>query len=235
MNLKDELSGIAASAGAAFFGISDLSPAREAIAAQGGAQIASFPQAISLGISLLNAIVDRLPDREQPAVAMNYLHHGYDLINDRLDHLSSRVAGQIQEAGYRALPIPASQIVDEAALLGAFSHKIAAHLAGLGWVGKSCLLITPQVGPRVRWATVLTDAPLIPAARPMGPRCGDCRECVDICPVAAFTGRPFCASEPREARYDAFLCDAYFESMDPEVAACGLCLYICPFGRRHSE
>ena len=41
-----------------------------------------------------------------------------------------------------------------------FSNKLAAHLAGLGWIGKSCLLITPQVGPRVRWVSVLTEAPL---------------------------------------------------------------------------
>ncbi len=33
-------------------------------------------------------------------------------------------------------------------------------MAGLGRIGKSCLLITPEAGPRVHWATVLTDAPM---------------------------------------------------------------------------
>jgi epoxyqueuosine reductase QueG len=33
-------------------------------------------------------------------------------------------------------------------------------LAGLGWIGKSCSLISPHFGPRLRLVTVLTNAPL---------------------------------------------------------------------------
>ncbi|MCK9565162.1 MAG: hypothetical protein M0Q43_03825 [Methanothrix sp.] len=63
-----------------------------------------------------------------------------------------------------------------------FSHKLAAHMAGLGWIGKSCLLITPEAGPRVRWASVLTDAPMKATGYAMAERCGECRKCVDVCP-----------------------------------------------------
>jgi epoxyqueuosine reductase QueG len=104
----------------------------------------------------------------------------------------------------------------------------------LGWIGKSCLLITPDMGPRVRWATVLTDAPLIKTGEPMPEHCGDCKECVDICPVHAFTGQPFRENQPREIRYDASKCDRYFAMMrekDAELAVCGLCLYVCPYGK----
>ena len=140
----------------------------------------------------------------------------------------------LQREGHQALPIPASKRVDNERICAAFSHKLAAHLAGLGWIGKSCLLVTPEEGPRVRWATVLTDAPLPVTGKPMDGRCGKCNRCVEICPVQAFTGAAFRASEPREKRYDAGKCDRYFAAMrdkDAQLAVCGLCLYVCPYGR----
>ncbi len=223
--------------GADLYGVADLAPAHDAILAQGGPAVAGFPRAISLGVGLLHAIVDQLPQRAERAVAVNYLHHSYDLVNQRLDLVASRVSSRLQREGYRALPIPASQRIDDERLYAVFSHKLAAHLAGLGWIGKSCLLVTPSMGPRVRWATVLTDAPLQVTGQAMNDRCGDCVECVSICPVKAFTGRAFAEGEPREARYEASKCDRYFAKMrekTPGRAVCGLCLYACPVGRQAS-
>ena len=87
--------------------------------------------------------------------------------------------------------------------------------------------------PRVRWATVLTDALLIVTGQPMAQRCGDCLECVEICPVGAFTGEPFRAQDPREVRYDAGKCDLYFDTLEEQgrLPVCGMCLYVCPYGR----
>jgi epoxyqueuosine reductase QueG len=67
----------------------------------------------------------------------------------------------------------------------------------------------------------------------MEEKCGKCSECVETCPPGAFTGRAFIEGEPREARYDARKCERYFQSMNAAKgrAACGLCLYACPFGR----
>ena len=221
--------------GADFYGAAHLALAREAILEQGGAEIASFPNAIAVGIALLHPIVDQLPRRKERAVAVSYLHHCYDLVNLRLDTIASRLAGVLQREGYRALPIPASRRVDDERDCGSFSNKLSAHLAGLGWIGKSCLLVTPEVGPRVRWATVHPDAPLETQGQPVEDGCGECRECVDICPVKAFTGQPFRVGEGREARFDAGKCHRYFERMkekSEETAVCGLCLYVCPYGRK---
>ncbi len=224
--------------GADFFGVADLSLARDAILAQGGPALAHYPRAVSIGIALLHAMVDQLPARAERAVAVGYRHHCYDLVNYRLDLIASRLSNVLQRKGYRALPVPASKQVDDERLCAVFSHKMGAHLAGLGWIGKSCLLVTPEMGPRVRWASVLTDAPLTPTGQPMEERCDTCAECVVICPVKAFTGQPFRENEPREARYDAGKCDRYFAQMkkkDAELAVCGLCLYICPYGRQSGE
>jgi epoxyqueuosine reductase QueG len=235
MDIDDEIKKIAGIWGIDFYGVSDLAPAREAILAQGGPVTASYPRAVSAGIRLLDTIVDQLPNASERAVAINYRHHGYDLVNQRLDLFISRVSGLIQRGGHKALPVPASRRVDNERICGLFSHKLAAHQAGLGWIGKNCLLITPEAGPRVRWASVLTDAPLQVTGKPMDERCGTCSQCVEICPVKAFTGMAFIESDTREKRFDAAKCDRYFEAKrkkDAETAVCGLCLYICPHGKK---
>jgi epoxyqueuosine reductase QueG len=237
MNRNHWLKATAETWGADFCGVADLSPAHEAILAQGGPVVAASPLAVSVGIVLPHTIVDQLPNRANRAVAVSYRHHCYDVINQRLDLLVSRMSSRLQREGFQALPIPASKRVDSDRICAAFSHKLAAHLAGLGWIGKSCLLVTPEEGPRVRWATVLTDAPLAVTGRPMEERCGGCRLCVEICPVHAFTGAAFHESEPREKRYDAGKCDRYFGAMrekDAEMAVCGMCLYVCPFGKQRN-
>jgi epoxyqueuosine reductase len=234
MELDQEIMGMALSEGADFYGVADLSPARDFIKEQGGDEVASYPLAISLGIRIMDSIVDQLPYRENRSVAVNYHHHGYEIINQRLDLLASHLSSYIQSAGYRALPLPASERYDDERICAVLSHKLAAHLAGQGWIGKSCLLVTPEAGPRVRWITILTDAPLQVIGSPLNEQCGDCTECVDICPVSAFTGAPFVEDEPREARYDARKCEKYLCDGE-EWAVCGLCVYICPHGRNKNK
>ena len=238
MELDTKLKELAEGMGVDFFGISDLSPAHEAILVQGGDVVAQFPRAISVGIALSHAIVDQQPNRFSSPVAMNYHHHGYDIVNQRLDHTISRLSGALQCQGYRSLPIPATQETTyNEELCAIFSHKMAAHLSGLGWIGKCCLLVTPEVGPRVRWGTLLTDALLNVTGEPMEERCGDCQECVEICPQRAFTGKPFKEEEPREVRFDAPKCDKYLRELEKTSAlgVCGMCLYVCPYGRNRDH
>jgi len=233
MTIDNDVRTLVAQQGADFFGVADLSPAHDFILAQGGEVVAGYPRAVSVGIELLHDIVDQLPQRDQCAVAVEYRSHAYVVINHRLDLIISRLGSFLQRLGYSAYPVPPSQRVDDERICGVFSNKLAAHLAGLGWIGKSCLLVTPEAGPRVRWATVLTDAPLTVTGEPMAQRCGDCLECVDICPVGAFTGEPFWEQDPREVRYDAGKCDRYFDALEKKgrLPVCGMCLYVCPYGR----
>jgi epoxyqueuosine reductase QueG len=68
----------------------------------------------------------------------------------------------------------------------------------------------------------------------MEERCGKCTECVDICPPHAFTGEPYRTGEPRDVRFAAHKCEVYFGEIRREAGhdVCGLCLYVCPIGRR---
>ena len=215
-----------------YFGVADLTPVCDEVLRQGG-EITRFPNAVVFGIALQKSIVDLLGQSSRAAKIV-YHHHAYQVINSRLDQISSVLADIIQKKGYSALPVPASVRVDDEKICSIFSHKLAARQAGFGWIGKSCMLITPVHGPRVRFGSVLTDAPLPAVSQPMEERCGSCQACVDICPVKAYTGASFLEEEPREARFSAELCDQFFQEMKliDEEQVCGLCLYVCPHGRR---
>ncbi len=235
MRLQRKLERQARVMGARFFGVADLTVAQEAIVAQGGEYLAAFPRALSVGIALSDGIVDQLPRHKEVAVARTY-DHLYDTVNWSLDRIALRLSITLNRQGLRTFLIPASDTVDDENLLGLFSHKLAARLAGLGWIGLSCLLVTPEIGPRVRWVTVLTDASL-EAGSPVSNQCGDCQRCVEACPPRAFTGRPFDPGEPREARFDVHRCQEYRIHLRDEVSGvrtCGMCVYVCPYGRKEA-
>jgi epoxyqueuosine reductase len=234
-SVETDLERIAKELGADLFGIADLTIAQDFVCKQGGEYLRKFSRAISVGVRLLDAVVNELHRHEDPAVIYTYTAL-YNSVNSHLDNIGLLLAKKIQEKGYRAYAIPASQTVDSNKLIGVFSHKLAANLAGLGWIGKSCLLITPSFGPRVRFATILTDAPL-KAGSPIQEKCNGCRECVDTCPVKAFTGAPFNSSEPREVRFNAGLCRSYRKKREEKLGEgyCGLCVYVCPHGRSNKS
>ncbi len=230
-SLNRELEGMRDGLGLDLLGVADLRPAMDFIRGR-GEYLASYPLAVSIGVRLIDAVVDCLHLHEEAFPIFSY-RGLYNMVNQSLDRAVLLIARRLQSLGYRAYPIPASQTIDARRLEGAFPHKLAAHLAGLGWIGKSCLLITPDHGPRVRLATVLTDAPL-EAGKPLPDGCGDCRRCVEACPVNAITGRPFSPREPRDLRLRAHLCNDYSERRARLMGEglCGICVYICPYGQK---
>jgi epoxyqueuosine reductase QueG len=101
------------------------------------------------------------------------------------------------------------------------SQKVLGHLAGLGWIGISSLLITPDFGPRIRIGTLFTTGPLPAAAGSHIGQCGDCEACVDACPANAISASGYDVGKCRQVVLDA----------DGENRAfCGMCVQACPHG-----
>jgi epoxyqueuosine reductase QueG len=68
--------------------------------------------------------------------------------------------------------------------------RLAAYMAGLGEIGWSKVFLTPEFGPRQRFALLLTDAELEPDPVYEGKICDRCMQCVKNC-----TGRAISPNE----------------------------------------
>jgi epoxyqueuosine reductase len=118
-----------------------------------------------------------------------------------------------------------------------FNHKMAATSAGIGWVGKNGLLISPLHGPRLSLATVLTNAPLAADSPFEKSGCGECTLCRDHCPSKAITGAEWSRSNPFVELVRLSECRGH-KTAGRQVAGkpnCGLCITVCPYGRKGAE
>ncbi|MDH7513943.1 MAG: hypothetical protein QHH14_13430 [Clostridiales bacterium] len=175
---KKKLKKFAHDAGLDLFGVADITEAREEFGLDRMVR-RQFDFGISLGKHLIRSVLEDIKD--SPTVL--YFHH-YRQLNYFLDRTAFQVSSFIQEAGYKALPIPASQIIDWDKQLAHVSHKRVAFLAGLGWIGRNNLVVTPEFGSQVRLVTILTDMPLT-LDKPVELDCETCTKCLSFCPAKA--------------------------------------------------
>ena len=191
-----------------------------------------FPRAVSIAVRLSDAIMDGIDDRPTPL----YSSH-YSRVNALLDDLAVRTTNFLQASGARAVPIPASLILDSKKWTSFISHKAVAIAAGIGWQGKSLLVVNPEHGPRIRLVTILTDADLSPDA-PLKNRCGKCTQCKDHCPAGAILGKNTDSHyDTRSEAVNLQQCVSHLEKVFEELPQtnpliCGVCIRVCPWGSK---
>jgi epoxyqueuosine reductase QueG len=188
-----------------------------------------YKRGIVIGVKLSDSVFDGLPET-RPIYAKQY-----EVANDKLDQIAFELARFIENRGFKAIPIPASKIVSGLDWRSFISHKAIARAAGVGWIGKSLLLVTEEYGPRIRLASILTDMPL-EAGKPVKRKCGVCRECIDSCIVGALHDTDFEDYPVREEVFDIERCAGRLQEFadDPNIGymVCGICIKVCPWGKR---
>lgn len=136
----------------------------------------------------------------------------------------------------------AVQIADFLAQIG---HQAEAHIdgnykvvcplvgkdAGLGELGRMGLLMTPDLGPRVRLGVVTTNVSLIPDEPVFDEAildfCSLCRKCADICPVGAIPQQgPQMVDGIERWQINSEDCYSYWCASGTD---CGQCMKVCPY------
>ena len=221
---EQELKNILKRNGATLVGFSDL----------GEKASPEFPH-LRYAVTIVRRLSDTVVETINGKPTIMYFHH-YRTTNTKLDLLALDAVDFIESQGYSALPIAASQSTntDKDAYRGVFSHKTAAVLSGLGFIGKNALFITPEYGSKIRLATVLTDMPLSPEFPVMTRGCGSCEICKNACPAKAITGNNYVYGESRDTILDARRCSEHMKTYKDigRGAVCGICMRVCPYNQR---
>jgi len=173
------------------------------------------PSAIALTVEMDKTTLDHAP--ASPAAmesAQQYLEVG---------SIAIQIAEWIHQLGYEA----------RAHIDGNYQVvcPLVARDAGLGEIGRMGLLITPELGPRVRLAVVTTDLPLITSKRQRDPTvidfCTHCRKCAEACPSKAipFGDRAIINGVSRW-QINSEACFTYWCTVGTD---CGRCMRVCPY------
>jgi ferredoxin len=215
------LKGLARTYGARTVGIASLQPYHvySHIGRGSGAYGAPLPvehrYALAFTVEMAHELVGAAP--EAPAV-----------LETAKEYATAALIAVQLAAFIRALGYPARAHIDG-------NYRVIAPLvardAGLGEIGRMGLLMTPELGPRVRLGVVTTDLPLIVDGRAPRPDmldfCRICKKCAENCPSRAI---PF---EDRQEvngvlrwQIDSARCFHYWNVIGTD---CGRCLSVCPY------
>ena len=192
-----------------------------------------LPNGISLMLKLNPQILSQLEKGPTPAYYLEY-----QKLNRQLDEMAIKVETYIKNLGYNAVANTTKLVTkDEKSQSTKLPHKTVATLAGLGWIGKTALLITPEFGSAIRLTTVLTDMPL-EVGKPMAvSKCGTCDACVTSCPVDAASGQVWEFGMDRDDLYDVYKCEYTTRELSEKAGLnatlCGICIYKCPYSQAY--
>jgi epoxyqueuosine reductase QueG/predicted N-acetyltransferase YhbS len=192
-----------------------------------------LPRAVAIGVALDPATIRGIQD----GPTARYFAE-YSRANALLGRLGEQIAHVLIEAGHQARPFPATtEQIDRTTLSVKLQHKTVATRAGLGWIGKSGLLVTKEYGSAVRLASVLTDAEFKTGSPTDTSTCGDCCQCVPRCPAQAITGREWEPGLSREQIYSAAAClqmaGEFAGRTGIKAMICGICINACPWTQRY--
>ena len=180
---------------------------------------------IVLGFAMDKDLIDTTPS----ALASAAVSIGYS----RDAQVSASLAEYIGNLGYLAVAN-----MNDTALAIPYAVK-----AGLAEYGRSNLAITPEFGPRVRFAKIFTNLALAhdrPIRFGVAAFCAVCRRCSDACPASALpSGEPSTEVLNRSTikglrkwSMNAERCFGYWTKIKSD---CAICIRVCPYNKDFSK
>ncbi len=206
--------------------LAGIAPAERFEAAPSGHR----PADILEGARSVMVLALRLPRGVLEGPATSY-QCSMDAVHRRLDELAVMLALFLERSGARAVLVPSDDPyrhweADRSYGMGDMSHKHAAQAAGLGRLGRSSMLITPQFGNMVHLVSIVTDAALDPDPLLQWDPCPKgCARCIKACPADAIIDGP---------SVDQSKCRPVVMQKLPKgqiIEACWACRKACPAGK----
>lgn len=117
-------------------------------------------------------------------------------------------------------------------------ERALAVRAGIGFLAKSAMVISPTHGPYLQLAELLTGMDL-PPDPPAAGSCGTCTACLDACPTQAIVA-PFQVDARRCLSYTTieqrgFVAPELREQQGEWLFGCDICLEVCPFTKKSAR
>ncbi len=148
----------------------------------------------------------------------------YALMRDYHKTIRRRLKGLLSILS-REYGVSGRVFTDSAPLL----EKELAVRAGLGWIGRQSLLVTPQFGTFVLLGELVIDAELDSYDTPLeGRSCGSCRSCLDSCPAQAINDNKTIDARRCIASRTIEFDDCGMAPLYGWVFGCDVCQSSCP-------
>ncbi|MGY5857770.1 MAG: reductive dehalogenase domain-containing protein [Candidatus Thorarchaeota archaeon] len=175
-----------------------------------------YDNAIILAMEMSEDKINKAPSQETIEMVFDTY--------DALGIAANQIAAFLRERGYAA---QADHPLGGLALFPPLAQK-----AGIGWVGRLGILITPKFGPRVRLAAVYTsiqDLPFVDSNEHswIDDYCNECGLCIEQCPAHAILDKIVVHESGQITRVNQKLCFEYFA----QYYGCSVCIKVCPFSQ----
>ncbi|MCK5390150.1 MAG: epoxyqueuosine reductase, partial [Candidatus Thorarchaeota archaeon] len=176
-----------------------------------------YDNAIILAMEMSQEKIDKSPSPE----TLNMIFETYDT----LGIAANKIAEFLRAQGYSAQA--------DHPLGGLVLFPPLAQKAGIGFVGKHGLLITPEYGSRVRLAAVYTSIENLPFAEQndhswIADYCSSCGLCIRGCPPRAILNESIVHDSGQTTNIKQAECFEYFL----QYYGCSICIKVCPFSKR---
>ena len=151
--------------------------------------------------------------KESPSEKAKKMNSG---LYEKFKEIAIILSKYLEEKGHEtSLVIPNEELLN---------LPILAQEAGLGYIGKNKLLITPELGPQVKIAAILIDIENFPLSCEnkhswIIDYCKECEECIENCEEDSLTINE---NDLQKSYFDSEKCIA-------STQACTYCLEKCPF------
>ncbi len=172
-----------------------------------------YPNAIVITMEMGKEIIEANPGPE--ARKLN------DSAYEKLGNISYKLSDYLRNHGY------ATEVAHPYGGIVKFSQL--GQKAGLGWIGQSGLLISPELGPRQKISAIFVSIANLPIKESnehswVADYCEKCGKCIKACPEKALTEKETCCGG-KETEFVQELCIGCSKG-------CTYCIEECPFDEK---